>query len=296
MRKESIKKIMLILMICVLMLSVSVPAFAQSEIDLSKKGSVSVSLRDGDKALASAEITLYQVANIIQKGSIYEYSFVDSFAGCGLSTNDFSNDKAAETLFKFVQSKKIIGISEKNDANGIAVFSNLPLGMYLAVQTGSVAGYADCSPFLVSVPLNQSGVFVYDVDATPKTDVVRLVDISVKKVWNDDGKNRPQSVTIELLKDDDVIETVVLSKKNSWRHTWKQLPYSDLWSVKEINVPLDYTPTYKQSCMEFTVTNTAKLIKTGRLNWPIPLLAGAGLLLFVLGWVIVFLKEDKKRK
>lgn len=42
-------------------------------------------------------------------------------------------------------------------------------------------------------------------------------------------------------------------------------------------------------------TPSGKLPQTGQLNWPIPLLAVSGLLLFVLGWVLRFRKGDYER-
>lgn len=44
------------------------------------------------------------------------------------------------------------------------------------------------------------------------------------------------------------------------------------------------TPTPKPS-------NPPKLPQTGQLNWPIPILAGAGILLFLVGWDLVFLRR-----
>lgn len=35
------------------------------------------------------------------------------------------------------------------------------------------------------------------------------------------------------------------------------------------------------------------LIQTGQLNWPVPVLAGGGILLFMLGWVLVFRKRKR---
>lgn len=296
MRKDSIRKIFIVLFVGVLMLSTPVPAFAQNknEPDLSKNGSISISLNDEGVALSSAEFTLYCVAETAENNGIYEYEFVEAFANSGKSTDDLSDEETAEVLAEYAKSHKISGVSAKTDKNGFVKFNDLVLGMYLAVQTGSVAGFADCTPFLISVPLNESGDFVYDVDATPKTDVVRLVDVAVKKVWNDNGKERPDSITVQLMKGDKVIETADLNEANKWSYKWTDLPVSDSYSVQEINIPKDYTATYKQNGLEFTVTNTSALIQTGQLNWPVPLMAGLGLLLFVIGWIIVFLKEEKR--
>lgn len=296
MRKDSIRKILIVLFAAVLMLSMPIPAFAQSknEPDLSKNGSISISLNDKGVAISSAEFTLYRVAEIAENNSIYEYKFVEAFVNSGKSTDDLSDEKTAKALAEYVKKHKISGISAKTDKKGFVKFNNLALGMYLAVQTGSVAGFADCTPFLVSVPLNESGDFVYDVDATPKTDIVRLVDVSIKIVWNDNGNEHPKSITVQLIKDDKVIDTVDLSDENNWSYTWTDLPADDSYYVKQINIPKEYTATYNQDKFEFTVINTSALIQTGQLNWPIPIMAGLGLLLFVIGWIIVFLKEDKK--
>lgn len=35
------------------------------------------------------------------------------------------------------------------------------------------------------------------------------------------------------------------------------------------------------------------LIQTGQLNWPVPVLAGSGILLFMLGWIMVFSKRER---
>lgn len=296
MRRDSIRKILIVLFVGMIMLSTFVPALATNsdELDLSKNGSVSISLSDEGVALSFAEFTLYRVAEITESNGNYEYSFVETFANSTKSINDLSDKETAVDLAEYVKNYKISGVSAKTDENGFVRFNDLALGMYLAVQTGSVAGFADCTPFLISVPLNESGSFVYDVDATPKTDVVRLVDVAVKKVWNDNGKEHPTSVTVQLIKGDKVIETVELNEANKWSYKWTDIPDSDSYSVQEINIPKDYTATYWQNGFEFTVTNTSTLIKTGQLNWPVPLMAGLGLLLFVIGWIVVFLKEDKK--
>lgn len=39
---------------------------------------------------------------------------------------------------------------------------------------------------------------------------------------------------------------------------------------------------------------TPPVIQTGQLNWPIPLLAGTGVLVFTVGWVMTFMKRKHK--
>jgi hypothetical protein len=86
--------------------------------------------------------------------------------------------------------------------------------------------------------------YVYDVNATPKTEVARLTKITVKKVWNSDASTEAEdSVTVQLLKDGRVIETATLSAKNNWQIVFDNMPESDAYSVKEVDVPKGFTAT-----------------------------------------------------
>lgn len=111
-------------------------------------------------------------------------------------------------------------------------------------------------------------------------------EVTVDVVWEDDGKNRPDKVVVQLLKDGEVYDETTLSESNGWRHTWSSLDGSAKWSVREVNVPNGYTVTYRQDGLHFTVINTTALLQTGQLNWPIPVLGGFGLILLVLGSVL----------
>ena len=77
-----------------------------------------------------------------------------------------------------------------------------------------------------------------------------------------------------------------LGKENNWKHTWTGMDPDKTWSVKEVNVPSGYTVTYANSGFDFTVTNTAKLVQTGQLNWPIPVLLFIGLFLISAGIIV----------
>ena len=125
---------------------------------------------------------------------------------------------------------------------------------------------------------------MYDINASPKTDVAKLTDITIEKVWNTDASTKAaDSVTVQLLRDGVVVETATLSEQNNWRIIYSDMPESDAYSIVEVNVPKGFTATYSQSGYVFTVTNSASLIQTGQLIWPIPILAMAGLCLITIG-------------
>lgn len=295
---EKVKKfkIILLLVLAVLLTGTAVPAFAADEApDVARTGSVSVTLADGNNKLEGAELNLYKVADVgIVNGNL-KYSFTGEFKDFGGEVSKLKSEEDSATLLEYAKARNISGTALTTGKSGSARFENLLPGLYLIAQTGSVDGYSDCAPFLVAVPERENDRWIYDIDATPKTEVESLSEITVKKVWNDDGKNRPKSVTVQLYDGKTVADTVKLNEENGWSHVWKNVPKSDNWSVKEIDVPEGYTPTYEKSGLNYTITNSTKLAQTGQLKWPIPALSAAGLLIFTCGWLMYF-REKKHDK
>ena len=177
---------------------------------------------------------------------------------------------------------------------GNITFTNLPLGLYFVRQTNTVAGYAPCTSFLVTVPNHNADGYVYDVNASPKTDIAKFTDITIKKVWNTDVSTKAaDSVTIQLLRDGVVVETATLSAQNNWQVIYTDMPESDVYSIVEVNIPEGFTATYSQSGYVFTVTNSTSLIQTGQLIWPIPVLTMAGLCLIAVGTIVLRKTRNK---
>lgn len=127
---------------------------------------------------------------------------------------------------------------------------------------------------------------------TPPTPPTSPLDITVHKVWSsDDGKDRPDSVTVTLYNGETAYDTVRLSAWNNWSYSWKDLNAYGNWQVIETNIPKGYVPSYHVSEGVVTITNTRSLIQTGQLNWPIWVLGGAGLVLIALGGAMLVKKK-----
>ena len=127
---------------------------------------------------------------------------------------------------------------------------------------------------------------------TPPTPPTSPLDITVHKVWSsDDGKDRPDSVTVTLYNGDAAYDTVRLGAWNNWSYSWKDLNAYGNWQVIETNIPKGYVPSYRVSNGVVTITNTRSLIQTGQLNWPIWVLGGAGLALVALGGAVLVKKK-----
>ena len=127
---------------------------------------------------------------------------------------------------------------------------------------------------------------------TPPTPPTSPLDITVHKVWSsDDGKDRPDSVTVTLYNGDAAYDTVRLGAWNNWSYSWKDLNTYGNWQVIETNIPKGYVPSYHVSEGVVTITNTRSLIQTGQLNWPIWVLGGAGLAFVALGGAVLVKKK-----
>jgi hypothetical protein len=274
-----------------LILSCSGTALAQ-EFDPGRTGSISVTLTEQYKnePIIGAELSVYRVATVqLNINGNLSYVYTDAFENSGIEIDD---PALASKLDAFVQERPISSIQITTDANGTAVCEDLALGLYFVRQSGAVDGFAPCTPFVVTLPGVNADGYMYDVNASPKTEVAKLTSITIKKVWNTDASTEASDhVTVQLLRNGNVIQTATLDASNNWQVTYTDLPESDAYSIKEINVPEGFTATYSQSGYVFTVTNTSTLIQTGQLIWPIPVLATCGMLLLAVGVTLL----QKKR-
>ena len=281
------RKIISVFLIAWILLVMPMAAFAE-ELDMDRVGSISVTLvdPDGEKPLAGAELSLYYVATVkLNEANRPSYTFTDAFAGCGAALDD---PALTTVLDVYVQENATPVAKQVTDGQGTANFTNLPLGLYFVKQTGTVENYAACTSFLVTVPNYNDEGYVYDVNATPKTDIAKLTSITIQKVWNtDESTSATDSVTVQLLKDGVVIATAVLNDENEWRIVYTNMPESDSYSIVEVDIPQGFVAAYTQNGYIFTVTNSAFLIQTGQLIWPIPILALAGLCLIAVGCIVL---------
>lgn len=157
------------------------------------------------------------------------------------------------------------------------------------VEEEAIEGYE------VSYKWEDNNVFITNHnDYTPVVEP-DPVDLTVKKAWSDennkDGK-RPDSVTVTLYNGNKAVEKVTLSAANNWTYSWKGLDGNGDWSVLETSIPNGYAPAYSTSNGVVTITNSQKLIQTGQLNWPIPVLGCLGVMMVAFGAVSMRKKKN----
>lgn len=193
--------------------------------DEGKKGTITVEMEYGEKAVQGGTLKAYRVGQIQESNGDYIFVKTKDMAGLTASYDDLNSANLAEAAAEYVKAKNVSAYATAENKEGKVVFNDLELGLYLIVQTEASDGYEPIKPFLVSLPMTEEGHYVYEVNAEGKFEL-----------------------------------------------------------VKEPTPPEPSTPT--------TPTDP-ELPQTGQLNWPIPILAAVGLVLFGAGWLLRY--ESKKK-
>lgn len=290
-----------LLVIAVLFCMPAYKSLAYEAPDASKTSSLSMTLKSSDddsKVAAGAEITLYLVAKMKVSGNYFNYEFESDYAASGLDLDNKITQSMIDNLVDYTLAKGITGQTKTSDDNGDVTFDGLVNGLYLVTATSLPEGFTSFVPFMYYLPYyaDDGSAWVYDGVAEPKISYYPPTDVTVKKVWNDDGTSRPDSVDIRLKNEDGVYDTVTLDESNEWEYEWTGLDATRKWAVEEVNVPDGYKVTYSSDGFDFTVTNTEKLIQTGQINWPVPVMVFAGAFLACAGILIKIPKKNSNEE
>lgn len=246
----------LLALLCLLAIA-ALPAFATSaSIKLTDAwgnpatGSIRVQLYDtvNQKPLRGGQLTVYRVAEVQRNNGDLSFVYCGDFDGCGIELGDLTDSALARQLEGYL-SPAAEGTVQTVDSEGCAAFSQLELGLYLVVQTKASAGYQPVNSFLVSLPMAENGQWLYDVDASPKV-----------------GACTPEPETPPVPPE---------TPETPNNPTKPETPGTP-------DVP--GTPQTPGSPVVTTTQETVVIPKTGQLNWPVPMMAVCGMLLFACGW------------
>lgn len=142
---------------------------------------------DGTEPAEDVGFTIYQVKNATELQAYYDGETSDKVA----KASDYLDEKG-NVLKKYnttiVDADKV-GEEKKTDANGMVQFTNLPVGLYLVMETSKPATVTEpVEPFLVSIPMtrvtedaNAQKQWLYDVVVYPKNSTHKG-SITLKKV------------------------------------------------------------------------------------------------------------------
>lgn len=163
-----IKQIFSLFLALSLLCTASVTAYAHEVPDGSRKGTVTVEMVYDGEAVTGGTLTAYRVGQIQESDGNYAFAKTDAMAAFAGSYADITSAELAESVAAFVEENKVPAYSTAKNQNGKAVFADWELGLYLIVQTEASEGYEPIKPFLVSVPMNEDGHYVYEITAEGK--------------------------------------------------------------------------------------------------------------------------------
>ena len=286
----------------------AIPVMASgTTIDWDRTGSITVTLHDstGDHEIVpGVTLILYHVADAVSENYNLGFEYTEDFEGCSADLSDLNAAGLADQLLAYAETNGIEGTVVTAGEDGAVVFEDLPLGLYLIAQVGEVEGYYPIDPFIVTIPMtNPEGTgWIYDIDASPKAEEAPIstpepvfISLTIRKVWDDEDNAqnlRPDSISVYLLMDGERIDMITLTAENDWSYLWEGLEDGHSYTVEEV-VPMNYVVSYNYTGVEIIMTNTAKLIQTGQLNWPIPVLGGIGVVLLIVGLVVAMTGKRK---
>ena len=165
------KRLPALFLAVLLLCTVGVTAAAHNVPDLSRKGSITVTMHQGETVVSGGSLTLYRVGEVREEDGNYSFALTGDFTGCGQSLTNIQSAQLAKNLAQYVADHDLIGTTREINSSGTVTFPQLTLGLYLLVQNKAASGYNKAEPFLVSVPMRENGTYVYDVNASPKVEV-----------------------------------------------------------------------------------------------------------------------------
>lgn len=171
---------------------------------------------DGTEPAEDVGFTIYRVKNATELQEYYNGKTNEKAP----EASDYMVDgKVKEVYNKPIEGADKVGVEKKTDANGMVQFTNLPVGLYLVIETRKPATVTEpVDPFLVSIPMtrvtndaNAQKQWLYDVVVYPKNSTHKGA-ITLKKVGVEGETVTPLAGVIfklDRLKDDDTNNTWV---------------------------------------------------------------------------------------
>ena len=203
------------------------PAYAYTDVDQNRKGSLTVKMDAG----AGFAFQIYQIGRFDKGGAVFVPT--EELSRLNVDLGDSRKiDGYAPRLTR--------SMSAETDGNGKALFQNVTPGVYLVLGTNRQVDRKKYtfSPMVVSVPTSGDGqTWTYDTTADAKFSTETIPEerkphgYTVVKYWlNDTGKGRPTAISVTVYRRDlqgggsygdwEVAQTYTLSEDNHWSAAW----------------------------------------------------------------------------
>lgn len=292
---RTLKRITAWTLLCFLLLTVAAPTAYAVDDDFR----LTVRYGYDGVPIPDARFHLFLVGDVAADGTL---SLTGEFSGYPVIVNGQSASglqTAADTLYGYAQRDQISPIQvAATSASGHAAFFSLSRGLYLvAGQPCNIDGTLyQTQPQLIAVTED----LILEAKCEAQEEPIDPQTLSVLKKWNDADyeSKRPQSLSVSLVRDGAVVETVTLDAAGNWRYTWEDLEPGWQWAVVE-DCPAQFAVTMEREGNTFILNNTRTVFpqdpppasgsedpsipQTGMVWWPVVALLAGGLCLIALG-------------
>lgn len=156
--------------------------------------SIDLTLKDSKgTALSGGELTIYRVAQIKANDTGYHFFYMDGF---GDTDTELTKSQVENPSKSFIDglvksASKATGTTQTIASDGSVSFKDLETGVYLVVQTKATSGYEAINSFLVSVPYNNKGTLVYNLDSS----IIKAKVGTITKTTTPNNPSNPKTPT-----------------------------------------------------------------------------------------------------
>ena len=235
-------------------------ASAEEKPDLNRDCSVEISLQGEGQAVADIRLTCIRVGYIYEKDGAYCYRRVTDHA---LIPNIYDTQLPGQMVL-LAERNHLTGEVLSPHDQGIVRFEGLEQGLYLIQQVDARADGYTVMPFLVTLPFRLNDSYIYDLDASAKTELEKEpTEPSTEPTGPSTEPTGPSTEPTEP------------STEPTGPSTEPTVPSTE---------PTEPTPP----------DGSGDSPQTGQLNWPIPVMAILGCCSLALG--MLFFAKGKKEE
>ena len=272
MAKRRFGIVALLLCFCLCMLPCQVLAASTTEAKETtspdKDCSLTIAYRHDGKSFSNHPVRLYKIADV---SADFQYGLTEPFANSGLILNGVQSVSEWNVIRSTLETHILAydvdaDLTGVTDQDGQVCFQALKPGLYLATTDQVIQQdwiYAFDSALVALPGLGTDGLWQHEVVVTSKSTAIPPVNtdqeiaFNVLKLWKGDNgrSDRPQSIEVEIFRDGESYQTVILSEENHWAFSWFAKDDGVTWKVVERNVPTGYIMTVEQRESAFIITN-----------------------------------------
>lgn len=167
------KRLTIALIALCLLFSVTIHVHAAGRPDVTRTGSLTLTMEWEGEKLSGGTLTIYRVGDIVGRNGFWHFVLTPELQGMGISLEDLEDPNLARELAGLVKDLEIPGTTVEI-TDGKAVFTDLIGGLYLITQEDACEGFSPINPFLISLPRWENGQYIYDITAHPKVSLEPL--------------------------------------------------------------------------------------------------------------------------